>query len=160
MRIIRVVSIVLVFLVINACGANVQYMAGTKIIDNKKNKEIIVFLESYRNAMEQKDTVALLQMASTSYVEDAGTAVKSDDYGYEGLKDVLAKRMNSAESIRYSLKYLNIRHMENRVLVDVLIDASFTIKDVNGDTFRKNMRDNNQIVLEYVGYEWKIISGM
>ena len=45
--------------------------------------------EEYRLAVERGDADALMLMAHKQYWEDSGTPSGSDDYGYEGLRNVL-----------------------------------------------------------------------
>jgi len=73
---------------------------------------------------------------------------------------VLAERFGRAEGIRYSMRYLGIKRVgKNRAAVDVLIDASYSIQTANGPQ-RKDMRDQNELMLEYDGRNWKFLSGM
>ena len=69
-------------------------------------------------------------------------------------------RLSRASEIRYSLRYKKIRYAAGKAFVDVLIDASFTITDADGNPVRRDMRDRNQFVLEQDGDDWKFLSGM
>lgn len=154
------------------CASKAQTIPGTKIPENRTNRAIIDSVEQYRLAVERKDTAALLLMASKRYWEDGGTPTGGDDYGYEGLREVLSKRFKSAEDIRYSLRYMNVaRRCQSedpegnsgcRAYVDVLIDASFSIVNAHGQRVRPDMRDQNQFVLEWDPQveRWLFLSGM
>ena len=52
-------------------------------------------VERYRHAMEDRDATTLLSLAHPNYYEDSGTPSGGDDYGYEGLKEVLSKRLGA-----------------------------------------------------------------
>lgn len=158
-------------LVSGACGSVSPTIPGTKIPDTSLNRGIIQAVEDYRVAVERKDTAALLLMASKKYWEDSGTPTGGDDYGYEGLSSVLKSRFNKAKDIRYSLRYMNLYRRCKpdadpatnegcRAYVDVLIDASFTVKDARGADKRPDKRDQNQLVLEWADDKWKFLSGM
>jgi ketosteroid isomerase-like protein len=142
-----------------ACAAGTKNIPGTRVADTDENRTIIGVVEKYRLAVERKDAPALMAMASKSYWEDGGTPTGSDDYGYDGLREVLTGRFQRADEIRYSLKYLRVRRQGDRAFVDVAIDASYTVKTTRGDE-RVDKRDQNQIVLEWDGEHWKFISGM
>lgn len=155
------------------CASKAQTIPGTQIPENRTNREIIDAVEQYRLAVERKDTAALLLMASKRYWEDGGTPTGGDDYGYEGLREVLSSRFKAAEDIRYSLRYMNVarRCQSNedpesnsscRAYVDVLIDASFSIVNAHGQRVRPDMRDQNQFVLEWdpQAERWLFLSGM
>jgi hypothetical protein len=142
-----------------ACASSTRYVPGTKLVDTDENRRIIGAIEQYRLAMERRDAGALLSMASKNYWEDGGTPVGSDDYGYDGLRDVLATRFQRAESVRYNMRYMGLRRERNLAYVEVLVDASYTISTAGGPV-RQEMRDQNQLVLEFDGRRWLFLSGM
>ncbi len=168
---IRILSLVAALVLTSACGSKVSTIPGTQIPDNPLNREIIEVVEQYRVAVESKDTAGLLLMASKSYWEDGGTPTGSDDYGYDGLSQVLRDRFQKAADIRYSLRYVtiyrrckaesNVETNEGcRAYVDVLIDASYSVVSATGQPQRPDMRDQNQLVLEWSGEKWLFLSGM
>lgn len=155
------------------CSSKAQTIPGTKIPETSANRSVVDTVEQYRMAVERKDTAALLLMASQSYWEDGGTPTGSDDYGYEGLREVLDMRLRNAADIRYSLRYMDIARRCQaggdpstnegcRAYVDVLIDASFSMVNAYGEATRPDMRDQNQLVLEWdpEGQRWLFLSGM
>src|SRR6478736_280843 len=74
----------------------------------KANRELVDVCEKYRRAMEERDAPTLLAMAHPSYFEDSGTPKADDDYGYDGLKDVLMKRLSAVRGIRYNIEYRKV----------------------------------------------------
>jgi hypothetical protein len=153
-----------------ACGGSESTIPGTRIAESPQNRDVIDALEEYRLAVERKDTAALMLMASPKYWEDSGTMTGGDDYGYDGLRDVLTGRFQEADDIRYSMRYMSIRRrcpssaQEGndgcRVYVEVLIDASFTVTDARGEPKRPDKRDQNELVLSWENDRWKFLSGM
>lgn len=152
-------ALLLLSLVTAACGGRASYIRGTKIPDTADNREIISTIERYRVALERRDAPALIAMASPRYWEDGGTAKADDDYGYDGLREVLATRLPRVEEIRYSLRYLNIKRKGNVAIVYVYIDGSYTMPTRRG-TSRPDQKDPGQIVLEREGGKWLFLSGM
>jgi hypothetical protein len=139
------------------CGAhNGTYVAGTTVPYSENNKNVLERCEEYRLAVEQRDSDSLMLMAHPQYWEDSGTPSGGDDYGYEGLRNVLASRLAKASDIRYSIRYMAV-HEECpgelkpgcKAAVDVLIDASFTIPNAQGQPKRPDKRDQNQLVLQW-----------
>jgi hypothetical protein len=154
-------------LAITACAAQVKYVPGTRVPYSEANDSVLKACEDYRLAVERADVDALMLMAHKQYWEDSGTPSGSDDYGYDGLRNVLLTRLPKASDIRYSMRYVNVRqscsgelHPGCRAAVDVLIDASFTITDALGKPKRPDKRDQNELVLEWDGLRWLFISGM
>lgn len=147
-----------------ACGPKANYIGNTKIAQNEENNSVVDRIEQYRSAVEKQDAAALLLMASREYWEDSGTPIGEDDYGFAGLKELLATRFGHADSIRYAMRYMRIRYMgeaeSRRAFVDVLVDASFTLPDAHGGVRRADKRDQNQFVLQWNGEKWMFLSGM
>src|SRR5690349_13789636 len=122
-----------VIAVLASCAHPVAYVPGTRIPYSDPNKSVLDAVEQYRLAVERADVDALMLMAHKQYWEDSGTPSGSDDYGYEGLRNVLLTKLTKASDIRYSLRYVAVHQQcaelkpGCRAAVDVLIDASFTI---------------------------------
>src|SRR5262249_26254664 len=144
----------------------VSYVPGTRVPYSPMNKSVLDAVEEYRLAVERGDADGLMLMAAKQYWEDSGTPSGSDDYGYEGLRNVLLTRVTKATDSRYSMRYLAVHQTCTdlrpgcRAAVDVMIDASYTIADINGKPKRPDKRDQNQLVLEWDGRRWLFISGM
>jgi hypothetical protein len=149
-----------------ACGPKATYISGTQITPSAENRGVIMQVEAYRSAVEEKDASGILLMASRKYWEDSGTPEGDDDYGFAGLKEMLQTRFQVVESIRYSMRYMRIRYSsENaneprRAFVDVMVDASFSVPDARGGSRRADKRDQSQFVLEWTGEKWLFLSGM
>ncbi len=149
-----------------ACARQVTYVAGTRVPYSDMNKSALDTCEEYRLAVERGDADALMLMAHKQYWEDSGTPSGSDDYGVEGLRNVLLTRLQKASDIRYSMRYVGVHQQCKslkvgcRAAVDVLVDASFTIANPIGRPIRPDKRDQNQLVLEWDGHRWLFLSGM
>ncbi|MBA3504110.1 MAG: hypothetical protein H0T65_27355 [Deltaproteobacteria bacterium] len=149
------------------CGARRSYVPGTKVQYSSQNKSVLDACEEYRLAVERADADALMLMAHRQYWEDSGTPSGSDDYGVEGLRNVLLTRLLKATDIRYTMRYVGVSQQCKgdlkpgcRAAVDVLVDASYTITNVHGKAVRPDKRDQNQLVLEWDGRRWLFLSGM
>ncbi len=154
-------------LALTACAAQVKYVPGTRVPYSDANDSVLKACEEYRLAVERADVDALMLMAHKQYWEDSGTPSGSDDYGYDGLRNVLLTRLPKATDIRYSMRDVDVTQTcpgdlrpGCRAAVDVLIDASFTITDAFGKPKRPDKRDQNQLVLEWDGHRWLFLSGM
>jgi len=160
------IRLVVFAVLLAACAGNGSYVPGTKIPYSSANKSVLQQCEEYRLAVERGDADALMLMAHKQYWEDSGTPSGSDDYGIEGLRNVLLTRLQKASDIRYSMRYVAVHQQcaelkpGCRAAVDVLIDASFTIANPLGRPVRPDKRDQNQLVLEWDGHRWLFLSGM
>lgn len=168
--------LLVVLMLSSACGGRKHTIPGTDVRDTTFNRGIMAAVERYRVAVEEADIATLLLLASKDYWEDGGTTSGSDDYGYEKLREVLTARFHKAKEIRYALRYLDVKRecrsgaLDSkgnsigelcRAYVDVLIDASFTVLDARDQEKRLDMRDQNQLVLQYEPdtEKWMFVSG-
>jgi len=152
---------------IAACGHGGATVGGTKIPYTPANDSVLKACEEYRMAVERGDTEALMLMAHKEYWEDSGTPSGGDDYGYDGLRNVLTTRLQKASDIRYSVRYIAVSQEckddlkpRCKAAVDILIDASFTVTNAMGQPKRPDKRDQNQLMLEWDGRRWLFLSGM
>ena len=100
-----------------------------------------------------------LSLAHPNYYEDSGTPSGHDDYGYDGLKDVLSKRLSALKTLRYNIEYRAMQIEGHRAQVDIRYDASFQLATEMGDRWERKMNDK-RIELENDGKRWLIIAGM
>jgi hypothetical protein len=145
-----------------AACAGTRLIPNTSVPDTSENREVINVCERYRRALESRDTVTLLALASPRYYEDSGTPKPDDDYGYDGLRHVIADRLSRLRSVRYEMEYRNVEIRGDRAEVEVYIDASFQIATaVEGIDQYKHFTEYNKLELERAGgTRWLITRGM
>jgi hypothetical protein len=142
--------------------AHQEYFAGTSIPRTEENRKIIETVEQYRQRLLARNVEGLLVLASDKYFEDSGTPRSDDDYGYDGLKQVLSNQLKRVKSMRYEIEYRNIKVTGSdprRAEVEVFLDGSFELAAEAGDRYRR-VNDYHHFVLEQKGDEWKFLSGM
>jgi hypothetical protein len=159
--------LLLSLVLVAGCAKPGKFVVGTRIPYSQANESALKACEEYRLAVERGDADALMLMAHKQYWEDSGTPSGSDDYGIEGLRNVLLTRLLKATDVRYSVRYMGLHQQcagdlqpGCRAAVDVLIDASYTITNAYGKPARPDKRDQNQLVLEWDGRRWLFLSGM
>src|SRR5262245_45057912 len=69
--------------------AHHRMIPGTSVPDTDDNQAILKTIETYRARLVEKNVDGLLVLASDKYFEDSGTPRADDDYGYQGLREVL-----------------------------------------------------------------------
>lgn len=142
-----------------AC-AHPDFFPGTTILKNEENEKIVDTVAQYRLRLTERNVEGLLVMASERYREDSGTPRSDDDYGYEGLRQVLKTRLNRVKSIWYEIEMRDIHVEGQRADVDVFLNGSFEIASAKaGDRYRR-VNDYHRFVLEKEGEKWKFVSGM
>jgi hypothetical protein len=98
-------------------------------------------------------------MASPAYFEDSGTPTAEDDYGYEGLKQVLRVRLDRLQTVRYGIQYRRVHVAGRRAEVEIYIDASFQMA-AEPIPHWKRKTEYHKLTLENDGKRWLFTSGM
>jgi hypothetical protein len=154
-----VVAAAMLFSIGAGACAHTEYFPGTTILRNEENVKIIETIEQYRRRLLEHNVDGLLVLASQTYFEDSGTPRSDDDYGYEGLKQVLANKLKLVKSLRYEIEYRNISVRGNRAEVEVFLDGSFELAAEAGDRYRR-VNDYHRFLLEHENDQWKFVRGM
>jgi len=157
-RLLAAIALLLPLAGVVAC-AHTEYYPGTTILRNEENQKIIETVEQYRRRMLEHNVDGLLVLASQSYFEDSGTPRSDDDYGYEGLRHVLANKLKMVKSLRYEIEYQNIVVRGKQAEVQVFLDGSFELAAEGGDRYRR-VNDYHRFLLEQEGEQWKFVRGM
>ena len=141
------------------CAHN-STLAGTTVPDTPENRAILETVENYRSRLVERNVEGLLMLASKNYFEDSGSPQADDDYGYEGLRDILHSRLGRLKSMRYQIRYKAVKINGKKAKVEVLIDGSFELSAEVGDQYRR-VSDFHEFVMEDAGNgKWRFLSGM
>jgi hypothetical protein len=143
-------------------GCATRYIPNTDVEDNEENRKIIAFCEKYRHAVEEKDLLVLMKLASPDYYATGGNVDPRDDIDYAGLQDYLSGAFQDAKAIRYEIRYRRILRDEedqDRIFIDYTYSASYRIPGLKGEEWRRKVEDN-RLELEPHQDEFRILTGM
>jgi hypothetical protein len=130
------------------------------VADTSANREVVDFVEKYRHAIEQRNSPALLAMASENYFDDMGTPAGKDDIDYDGLKTALTRLRNEVLGARYQVSYRAVTFdQEHHVLVDILYTGWFRVTTQDGPEW-KRVLEPHRLVLAREDGQYRILSGM
>jgi len=167
-------GLALPLLALAAGCAHPQLIPGTNVADTPDNRVVVGVVEKYRERLLAKDIDGILALASPHYFEDSGTPRADDDYGYEGLRAVLDKRLSRVKAMRYEIEYRRLNFSGGcasgqqpcTAEVEVFLDGSFELTSESGDRYRR-VNDYAHFMLERVddakmpdGFKWLFTSGM
>jgi hypothetical protein len=156
---VALVSAVAAVSTLGGACAHPNYFPGTNIPRNEENLKIVETVNQYRVRLTERNVDGLLVMASEKYREDSGTPRSDDDYGYDGLRQVLKTRLSRLKSIWYEIEMRDIQVRGPKAEVDVFLNGSFELASKGGDRYRR-VNDYHRFVLEKEGETWKFTSGM
>ena len=100
-----------------------------------------------------------MALAHPKYYEDSATPIGNDDFGYEGLKEVLRRWLPSIKTLRYNIEYRKVDVEGTHAKVDIRYDASYQLATEMGDRWERKQNDK-RLELEHDGKRWLIIAGM
>jgi len=152
--------VVLPLALLSMTGCGKSFIPNTDVEDSSENRKVIAFCEDYRHAVEDKDVGRLLKMASPRYYEDGGNTNPEDDIDFDGLKDYLSSTFVKTQTIRYEIRYRNVKVSESKkIFVEYTFSASYRIPGLKGEEWKHTVADNR---LELIpdGETFKILAGM
>ncbi len=152
--------LVLLALSLGLFGCSKTYIPNTDVEDTSENRQIILFCESYRHALEDKSVAQLLKMMSPAYFEDGGNTKNEDDADYERTRDFLTGEFLKTNGIRYEIRYRRITETPtNHIYVDYTYAAAWKVPGVKNDEWHHKVADN-RLDLVRDGDTFKILGGM
>ena len=158
-RLVRAAATLVLGAALAAGCAHASVIPGTTVENSEDNQAVLKVIEQYRARLIEKNVEGLLLLASDRYFEDSGTPSAVDDYGYDGLKFVLANRLSRLRSIRYDIQYRSAKVDKDRAEVEVFLSGAFELIGESRESYRR-IGDHHRFVLERSGDKWKFISGM
>lgn len=158
----KALTVALVCASLAAAGGCTKNIPNTTVKDTPANREVITFMENYRNAVEARDIGALLAMAHPQYLDDNGTPSGDDDLDYQLLQEKLSRWRERVTDVRYEIKYRTITREMDRVMVSYRYSASFRIAYDEEDRRWSRRIGENRLVLLYddIQTRYYVLSGM
>jgi len=140
-------------------GCARDVIPNTDVEDTADNREVIDFVELYRQAVEGRDVGRMLSLASERYYDDNGTPNGQDDLDLSSLREKLALWSEQVLDVRYEIRYRRVSYERDRVLVDYTYTGSFRVGTPDGDRWARRLADNRLTLVREEG-EYRIVSGM
>lgn len=143
-----------------AFGCSKSYIPNTDVEDNADNRDIVLFCEKYRHAVEDKNVAQLLKMMSPSYFEDGGNTKSEDDADFDKIREFLTGDFLHTAGVRYEIRYRRITTTEtNHIYVDYTYASAWKIPGVKQEEWHHKVADN-RLDLVRDGDSFKIVGGM
>jgi len=154
----RFALIALAALALAACSKT--YIPNTDVEDTGANRQVVLFCEQYRKALEEKNVNQILKMMSPAYFEDGGNTKNEDDADYDKIREFLTGDFLKTGGIRYEIRYRRVTFTEtNHVYVDYTYAAAWKLAGLRNDEWHHKVADN-RLDLVRDGESFKIVAGM
>jgi hypothetical protein len=147
-------------LALASAGCSKTYIPNTDVEDTSENRQVVLFCEQYRHALEDKNVGQLLKMMSPAYFEDGGNIKNEDDADFERTREFLTGDFLKSSGIRYEIRYRRITFTTtNHIYVDYTYAAAWKLPGVKQDEWHHKVADN-RLDLVRDGESYKILAGM
>jgi hypothetical protein len=153
---------VLLLLVASALssGCAATLIPNTDVEDTAENRDVLVFVESYRHAVESRDVGKLLSLAAPDYLDHNGTVTGSDDIDLESLRAKITALRDEIQDVRFEIRYRRVTFRGERVYVDLTYTGSFRIGETGGGHHWSRRLSDQRMVLVRKDGSFLILSGM
>ncbi|MBX2812016.1 MAG: nuclear transport factor 2 family protein [Myxococcales bacterium] len=136
-------------------------IADTEIKDTPENREVLAFVEQFRQAVENLDAEAVLALVSPDFFyEDNGNTDSSDDYGYEGLRSNLVRNFDRTQALQLKLRIDAVEVKEDSAYAELYFEYRAHNRYPAGDKWDTSTdRTRLQLVRDPEG-QWRISGGL
>ncbi|HEX9399502.1 MAG TPA: nuclear transport factor 2 family protein [Anaeromyxobacter sp.] len=154
---IRTTLLALAALAAAACSPH--RIPGTEIKSTGDTRAVYDVVQAYRQAMEKKDSAAVLALVAPNYYDTAGTPDPADDLDRAGLEASLPQTLAGAESVKLDFTLRKIEIQGDDAQAELFYDAFYRVK-TPAVTVPRRDSDVHRIRLHKFEGAWKIISGL
>lgn len=148
-------------LLLASTGCSKAYIPNTDVEDTQQNRDIILFCERYRHALEDRNVAELMKLMSPGYFEDGGNTKSDDDADYDKIRDFLTGDFLRTNGIRYEIRYRRITYTETKhIHVEYTYAAAWKIPGLQQEDVWHHRVADNQLDLVRDGDSFKIVAGM
>jgi hypothetical protein len=148
--------LVLPLLLATACSS--KRIPGTELDDNDDTRAILAVMERYRSAVEAKDAKAIQGLVSEQFREDSGTETPDDDLTYTNLGEHLANLFKQLDNPKVELSVRKVTINDEVATAIYYWNATWKMPGLT--TRGQNDSELEQMVLQKVDGQWKIVSGI
>lgn len=143
-----------------ACGPT--YVTNTRIPYTAEKQALADVIESYRQALEQRDIDQLKTLVSEDYYENASTTDDpNDDYGYEGFEKACADLKDHVSAVRVEFEITAIDVVSDDIaLVDLNYKSHYLFDGTGEEKVWQTANDKNRVTFKRESNKWRILSGL
>jgi hypothetical protein len=113
-----------ILLLTSGCASTIP---NTDVRDTPGNRQVLEFMERYREAVNERDVGKILAMTSPKYLDDMGTPDGADDLDFDRLRERLTEWSGRVHDVRYDIRYRRVTYEMGRIFVEFTYRASFEL---------------------------------
>ncbi len=139
-----------------ACAS--KRIPGTELEDTDDTRAILAVMERYRSALEAKDAKAIQALVAESFREDGGTETPDDDLTYANLGEHLGNLFQALDNPKVELNVRRVNIQDEVATAIYYWNATWKMPSLTSRG--QNDSELEQMVLQKVDGQWKIVSGI
>jgi hypothetical protein len=144
-----------------AIGCSPRVIPGTDIPDTRDTRQIYALVQEYREALQRKDSNAIVAMAAPDYFDAAGTPEPEDDVNRELFAQRLPQDLSKIDSVKLDVTIRKIEVQKDRAIAEIFFDGWYRVKTPAGTAVPRRDSDLQQLLLRKVdGKQWMFTSGL
>ncbi len=156
----RFLPLALLSAALSTAACSKPYIPNTDVEDTTQNRDVILFCEKYRHALEDKNVSELLKLMSPGYFEDGGNTKNEDDADFDKIREFLTGDFLRTGGIRYEIRYRRVTFTQTKhVYVDYTYAAAWKLPGVKQDEWHHRVADNRLDLIPQ-GDTYRIVAGM
>ncbi len=141
------------------CACSHATIANTPIPDNELNRQLLTVLGKFKNAVEAKDTDAVMALVSPEYLDVAIPGKTKESKDYTQLKAALLAEFEHTRTIRLEVHPREVTVRGDEANIDYFYVVRYdpvlpTVSQWRSET------DDARLKLSRLNGQWKIISGL
>lgn len=156
---VRTVQLLAVLFITGMVACAHDPIPGTTIEDTPENRDILKVVEAYQQAIERRDSDALMALVSPRYFEDNGNSDKTDDYDYSGLKSSLPRDFSRTKAMQLTVRVDDVRVTENKAFAEIFYTFRAQSEYPSGLQWESGS-DRARIRFEKTDGRWLIVAGL
>jgi hypothetical protein len=139
-------------------GCARRLIPGTEIEDNEDTSAIVKLMETYRKAVEARDTQTLMTLVSPQFHDNQGTSTPEDDLDFRSLPQALGDRFARIEDVRLSIDVKNIEVQRDEA--DAVYYWTMYWRMPSYGDKPQNASELKRMKFKRLDRSWKIVSGI
>ncbi|MDB4988228.1 MAG: hypothetical protein JWN04_3406 [Myxococcaceae bacterium] len=146
-------------LALGACAHDT--IPNTDVEDTPDTRDVVAFIERYREAVVSRDVQKLMVLAAKNYYDDMGTPQGDDDVDVDGLRERLSETFGpELLAVHYDIRYRDVVFLPTKVLVDYTYIGRFRLNTPEGSRWERRLSDNRMVLGRNKDGTYAILSGM
>jgi hypothetical protein len=141
-------------------GCTPRLIPGTNIEDTKDSRAILRVMEQFREALEARDSDALISLVSPNFKDKGGTPSLEDDLDYASLQKKLPERFSRLQDVHVDIdvRSMSINPKLNFATAIYYYTTRFRMPGLSQKPHDES--DLKEMALQREGGVWKIVSGI